>query len=203
MHRFFCTAPPAAHSRKGRLFILSGPSGVGKTTLRQHLLARFPDMDYSVSHTTRSPRPGESEGVDYHFTDADRFRRGIAAGYWAEWAIVHGHYYGTDAAMIERSRRRGRDVLLDIDVQGARQMIANYPESITIFIMPPSLETLRGRIEKRSADAPEVIERRLQNAADEMRQRHGYHHIVINDRLTDAVEALAAIVIQSRNDAEA
>ena len=147
-----------------------------------------------MSTTTRPPREGEVEGVDYWFTDVATFKNGIRQGRWAEWAEVHGNYYGTSAAFIDRERAAGNDVLLDIDVQGASQLRVQYPEAVTIFIMPPSMDVLRQRLEQRGGDAPEVIAKRLANARQEMDRRTDYRYVVVNDRLDVAVDALDAIL---------
>lgn len=178
----------------GRLFIVSAPSGAGKSTLCRRLLSRLPNLRYSVSTTTRPPRKGEVEGQDYFFTDVERFKTAIAAHQWAEWAQVHDHYYGTSAAFIDAQRRAGHDLLLDIDVQGAAQLRTMYPEAVTIFIMPPSMDVLRQRLEQRGADAPEVIEKRLANARREMDQQDSYQYTVVNDRLEDALDELLRII---------
>ena len=187
----------------GRIFIISAPSGAGKSTLCRRLLERLPRLQYSVSSTTRSPRPGEVHGRYYFFTDADTFRAGIQANRWAEWAEVHGNYYGTAAAFIDRERAAGHDVLLDIDVQGAAQLRARYPDAVSIFIMPPSLAVLQQRLEQRGADAPAVIAKRMANARQEMAQRAAYQHTVVNDRLSEALEELIAIIAPRQADGEA
>jgi len=187
----------------GRIFIISAPSGAGKSTLCRRLLERLPSLQYSVSSTTRSPRPGEVQGRDYFFTDADTFRAGIQANRWAEWAEVHGNYYGTAAAFIDRERAAGHDVLLDIDVQGAAQLRTRYPDAVSIFIMPPSLDVLQQRLEQRGADAPEVIAKRMTNARQEMAQRAAYQHTVVNDRLDEALEELIAIIAPRQVDGDA
>ena len=181
-------------SSTGRLFVVSAPSGAGKSTLCRLLMERLPNLHYSVSTTTRPPRNGEIHGRDYFFTDVDTFKAGIKARQWAEWAEVHGHYYGTSAAFIDQERSAGHDLLLDIDVQGAAQLRAMYPEAVTIFIMPPSMAILRQRLEQRGADSPEVIARRLANAREEMAQCNAYQHTVVNDRLEEALEALMHIM---------
>ena len=178
----------------GRLFIVSAPSGAGKSTLCRILLERLPGLRYSISATTRTPRKGERDGVDYRFTDVATFKAGIQAKRWAEWAEVHGNYYGTSADFIDRERAAGHDVLLDIDVQGAAQLRIAYPDAITIFIMPPSSAVLRQRMEQRGADPPEIIDRRMANAEKEMAQRNTYRHIIVNDRLEAAADALISIV---------
>jgi guanylate kinase len=188
-------APPA---RRGLLFIVSAPSGAGKTTLCRALRQRFPDLVYSVSHTTRLPRPGEEDGKDYHFISRAEFEKGVTKAEWAEWARVHDNYYGTSARFLDHARAEGRDLLLDIDVQGTRQIIERYPESVTIFIMPPSLAVLRRRLQGRGTDAAEAIERRIAAAATEMDQRHLYRHVVINDDLAAAEAAFIGIVDQYR-----
>ena len=179
---------------EGNLFIISAPSGAGKTTLCNALLKRFPDICYSVSHTTRPPRGNEKQGVDYFFIQKKEFETNLQQGYWAEWAEVHGNFYATSHKFLTRNLKRGRDILLDIDVQGTRQILKNYPDSITIFVMPPSLEMLRLRLESRGTDSQEAIERRLRDASKEMQQRHLYRHIVVNDRLNEAVDHLVNIV---------
>jgi len=183
----------------GRLFIISAPSGAGKSTLCDALLEKYGDMLYSISHTTRRPRGNERDGVEYYFIDEKKFLEGIDKGKWAEWAIVHGNHYGTSAEFIDRKLGEGRDILLDIDVQGAEQIVKRYPDGITIFIMPPSLETIRERMAKRNTDTPDVIERRVQNAVQEMARKDRYRHIIVNDRLEDAVAELISLVGGYRN----
>jgi len=176
------------------MFILSAPSGAGKTTLGRALRKTFPHIRYSVSHTTRPPRLGETDGVDYFFISRDQFEDGIRLNRWAEWARVHGYYYGTSATYLDQTLADGHDVLLDIDVQGTRQLLERYPDSIPIFIMPPDLEVLRKRLETRGTDSPEVIAKRLAAAEEEINQKHIYRHIVINDRLPEAAAALCDVI---------
>ena len=183
----------------GVLFIISAPSGAGKSTLCRAVLNRFSDLVYSVSYTTRSLRGGEQNGVDYHFISKDEFEKGISQGRWAEWAEVHDHYYGTCADFLDGELNAGRDILLDIDIQGAGQILQRYPDSVTIFIMPPSLKALKARLQSRGTDSPEVIAVRLKNAQDEIAQKDVYRHIIINDRLTDAIAELIAIFERYRS----
>jgi guanylate kinase len=180
--------------RPGLLFILSAPSGAGKSTLCRAVLDHFPDMLYSISYTTRQPRKGERDGVHYYFIARDEFKKGIERGQWAEWAQVHDNYYGTSADLLDRGLNGGQDILLDIDVQGMGQIQASYPAGITIFIMPPSLEILRCRLEARGTDSSEVIAVRLRNAQQEMAQKDRYRHIIINDQLADATAELIGII---------
>ena len=185
--------------KPGVLFIISAPSGAGKSTLCRAVLNRFSDLIYSVSYTTRSQRGGEQNGVDYHFISKDEFEEGIAQGRWAEWAEVHDHYYGTCADFLDRELNAGRDILLDIDIQGTGQIMQRYPDGVTIFIMPPSLETLKSRLLSRGTDSPEVIAVRLKNAQEEIAQKDVYRHIITNDRLTDAVAELIVIFERYRS----
>ena len=179
---------------RGRLFIISAPSGTGKTTLCSAVLDRFPDMIFSVSYTTRKPRNGEKSGIDYHFIKKKDFKDKIEDGKWAEWAEVHGNYYGTSAELLDKGLDSGRDILLDIDVQGTILILKRYPESITIFVMPPSIEELKRRLELRNTDSSEVIVRRLENAKMEMAKKDLYRHVIINDQLPVAIEQLIAII---------
>lgn len=187
------------HSKKmnrniGHLFIISAPSGAGKTTLSRAALDHFDDMLYSISYTTRKSRGREKDGVDYYFISENDFNKRIESGKWAEWAEVHGNFYGTSAKFLDKGLASGHDILLDIDIQGTIQMLKRYPDSITIFIMPPSLETLRNRLVLRGTDSEEVVERRLQNAQKEMERKDLYRHIIVNDRLSAAIEELISIV---------
>jgi guanylate kinase len=197
-------SPPSqdggARHPTGRLFIISAPSGAGKSTLCRAVRQRLPDLRYSVSHTTRSPRGGEKNGVDYYFITETAFRKGINTDMWAEWAIVHGNYYGTSAEFIDRTLGKGCDVLLDIDVQGMEQILKRYPDSVTIFIMPPSLAVLQHRLQLRGTDSAASISERLDNTAAEIKRRQHYRHIVVNDRLEEAVEELTAIIAAGRTD---
>ncbi len=176
------------------LFILSAPSGAGKTTLCSALLTEFPDIRYSISYTARAPRLGETDGKDYHFISEEAFVKGIEENHWAEWAKVHDNYYGTSACFLDETLASGVDVLLDIDVQGMLKIIPRYPDAVTIFIMPPSMETLSERLKNRGTDSREVIAKRLKNAEGEISQCHHYRHIIINDDLQKATAELFGII---------
>lgn len=178
---------------KGKLFVVSAPSGAGKTTLVREVLARFPSVAYSVSHTTRSPREGEVHGQDYFFTDTVKFEAMIEKGHWLEWAKVHGNFYGTSRLFVDEKLARGVNLLLDIDVQGARQIMESGLSPVLIFIMPPSLDVLCQRLEIRGTDAREVIDQRMKNAKKEMAQASLYKHLVVNDELDQAVGQLSEI----------
>jgi len=179
--------------KRGHLFIISAPSGAGKTTIAKAVLKQFTDMLYSISYTTRKPRAEERDGVDYHFISKQDFKKGIKKGRWAEWAEVYGNYYGTSTEFIEKSLSSGCDILLDIDVQGTLQILKHYPDSVTIFILPPSVKALRKRLEMRASDSKAVIEKRLENARNEMAQKKMYRHIIVNDKLFAAIEEISAI----------
>lgn len=180
----------------GTLYIVSAPSGAGKTTLCRALLDKCAEMEYSVSYTTRKPRDGEVNGVDYYFISKEEFRKRIEDGMWAEWAEVHGNYYGTSAEFIDKKVLAGKEILLDIDVQGAVQIMKRYPESVSIFVMPPepALDTLEERMKSRGTDSEEVILKRLVNAKKEMEKRDLYKHVIVNDDLSEAVRLLVDLV---------
>lgn len=181
--------PKSAH-----LFIISAPSGGGKTTLCREVRKRFPDMLYSISYTTRKPRKEEQEGRDYHFINKKEFKARIDDERWAEWALVYGNYYGTAADFLEAGLIAGRDILLDLDVQGTRQLLKRYAECVSIFVRPPSLEVLRQRLENRGSDSAETIAIRLRNAEKEIAQQNLYHHVIVNDHLDDAILELISII---------
>lgn len=193
-----CDSRPSEFTDKGKkaghLFIISAPSGAGKTTLVKAVLDRFKDMVYSVSYTTRKPRNGEKNGADYYFIEKKGFKKKIKQKLWAEWANVHGNYYGTSAEFLDRCVLSGQNVLLDIDVQGTIQLLERYPDSITIFIAPPSLAILKKRLEKRGTDSKDAIEKRLLNSEKEMAQKHLYRYVIVNDQLSLAVDTLVDII---------
>lgn len=181
--------------REGILFVISAPSGAGKTTLCKEIIDFFPSLRHSVSYTTRPRRSAEADGVDYHFVSRTVFEDMIARGAFAEWAEVHGNRYGTAVETLERCRSEGHDVLLDIDCQGARQLKASCAQGVFIFILPPSLNELQRRLNGRNTDAPEVIARRIANARDEIREAVWYDYVVVNEDLQQALTELKAIVI--------
>jgi guanylate kinase len=188
------SAPGGRAEKSGLLFILSAPSGAGKSTLCSAVLNRFPDLVYSVSYTTRSPRQGERNAEDYFFIDRSEFEAGIDQGRWAEWAEVHGNYYGTSMDTLNRELHQGRDILLDIDVQGMRQIQEKFPEGITIFIMPPSLDTLKRRLISRGTESAGAIAVRLKNAQEEISDRDLYRHVIVNDQLPKAIDELIKLI---------
>lgn len=185
--------------RRGILYVISAPSGAGKSTLCRELLDIFQELRHSVSSTTRTARPGEVEGRDYHFVSREEFLRMIEAGEFAEWAEVHGNLYGTSLKTLQKCREDGIDLILDIDCQGAAQLKEKQVEGVNIFILPPSYKELRSRLEGRGSDSPDVIEKRLVNAEDEIRQAGWYDYIVVNDIFSRAVEDLKSIVIAERH----
>ena len=174
--------------------ILSAPSGGGKTTIAHQLLAVRNDVGYSVSCTTRPPRDGEVDGRDYHFRSLKDFKRGQAAGEFAESAEVHGHLYGTLRAEVERVLSSGKHVIMDIDVQGARQFAAAFPGSVLIFILPPSAEALIARLEARGTEDPKSLIRRFRSAKDELKAIDLYQYVVVNDEVDSAVAAISSII---------
>jgi guanylate kinase len=177
-----------------RVFVITGPSGVGKGTLIRGLMERHPQLELSVSATTRGPRPGEQDGVDYHFLTREEFDRRVAEGDFVEHADYAGRSYGTLRSELERRVDAGTPVVLEIEVQGARQVRAAMPEAVQVFIAPPSLDALRTRLIGRGTDDAEEVERRLQVAEEELAAQPEFAHVVVNDRLEDALAQLAAVV---------
>jgi guanylate kinase len=177
-----------------RVLVITGPSGVGKGTLIRALLARHRKLELAVSATTRAPRPGERDGVDYHFLDEAEFRRRVEAGEFVEHACYAGHLYGTLRAELDRRTEAGSPVVLEIEVEGARQVRTAIPDAVQVFIAPPSLEALRMRLLTRGTDDRAEVAERLQTARRELEARSEFRHVVVNDRLEDAVAALDEIV---------
>jgi guanylate kinase len=183
-----------------RVFVITGPSGVGKGTLIRTLRERLPELELSVSATTRAPRPGERDGVDYHFLGDADFQRRVDAGEFVEHATYSGRRYGTLRAELERHIAAGHPVVLEIELQGARQVRETLPEALQVFIAPPSLEALRARLVGRGTDDEEQVAARLRVAEEELAAQHEFGHVVVNDRLEDAVEELLAIVQAALED---
>jgi len=184
--------------RLGLCLVISAPSGAGKSTLVERLRAEFPHFAYSISCTTRAPRGEEKDGKDYHFLTREEFVTRREAGYFAEWAEVHANLYGTPKAPVEEHLASGRDVLFDIDVQGALQVKSVFPQGLFVFIMPPSREELERRLRGRGTDSGEAIARRLGNALGELRQAGQFDYLIVNDDLDTAVDELRAIYVAGR-----
>ena len=186
---------------RGDLFIVSSPSGAGKTTLIRRVLEDpriGGTLHFSVSHTTRPPRTGERDGVEYHFVDEAGFRAIEQSGGFLEWAVVHGNLYGTSRAEVEPRLEKGLDVLLDIDVQGARQVRSHVPEAVKVIVFPPSREVLEARLKARASDTPEVVRRRLAAARKEMEEWGEFDYAIINEDLEVAVDELRSILVARR-----
>ncbi|PKO85573.1 MAG: guanylate kinase [Betaproteobacteria bacterium HGW-Betaproteobacteria-12] len=182
----------------GNLYVVAAPSGGGKTTLVRLLLENEPEVQLSISYTTRDPRPGEQEGREYHFVDSAEFRAMIDRHDFLEWAEVHGNFYGTSKKWIADRLAAGADVLLEIDWQGAQQVRALFPAAIGVFILPPSMDELTRRLTGRGTDSSEVISRRLAAAQAEMRHVGEFDYVIINDQLAQALDDLRAVVRASR-----
>jgi guanylate kinase len=184
--------------RRGNIIVLSAPSGTGKTTLVRRLMEAVPDLAFSVSCTTRAPRAGEKNGRDYYFVSRKQFQRMVRRGEFAEWANVFGEFYGTTRKQLREAQSAGRDILLDIDVQGRRQLKRRLPEAVSIFVLPPSFRELSLRLRRRSGDSHEAIARRLRDSGREISSWKEYDYLIVNDRVSRAVEGLAAIVKAAR-----
>ena len=181
-------------AEKGKLIVISGPSGAGKSTVVNRAIRGRDDMCFSTSVTTRSPRPGEVDGKDYFFIDEERFQEMVENGELLEHARYVAHSYGTPKAFVEKQMAAGFNVILDIEVQGARQVKERSPESVLIFILPPSMEELRRRLENRGTDSAEVIDARLRRAREELKEASIYDYIIVNDKLDEAAAEFAAIL---------
>lgn len=188
------SAGPTAGAGAGSLFVVVAPSGAGKTTLVRALLEQRPGVELSVSCTTRAPRAGERDGVDYRFVDRAEFERLRSAGEFLEWAEVHGNLYGTSRRWIASRLAEGRDIVLEIDWQGALQVQAIFPDAIGVFIAPPSMQALRERLERRGQDGTDVIERRMLAAREELAQAPTFQYVIINQEFRTALEQLSSIV---------
>lgn len=179
------------------LFVVTGPSGSGKSTIVHHVLSDLRNVQFSVSHTTRPKRNSEEDGREYYFVSDKEFERMIARKRFVEWAVVHGHYYGTSKKEVEDKRER-KDVILDVDVQGAAQIRKKYKKAVFVFVLPPRFQELKRRLEERGADSPAVIRQRLRDAKKEIREYVHFGYIVVNDRLDKAVLELESIILSVR-----
>lgn len=180
------------------LVVVSAPSGAGKTSLCEWVVTAVPNLAHSVSFTTRPPRPDEKDGRDYHFVDEGKFRAMAERGDFAEWAVVHGHLYGTSQALLERHAAAGQDVVLDIDTQGAAILRGVHPDAVSIFVIPPSWAKLEERLRRRQSDTEADIQRRLQRAREEVKHYAEYQYVIVNDVFTRAAEELKAIILAER-----
>lgn len=184
--------------RNGLVFIVSGPSGSGKTTVVEHLLKTLPDIYFSVSYTTRGPRAGERDGREYHFVRREQFEAMIVREELLEYATVFGDLYGTPRGVVAEAQRQGKDLLLDIDVQGTRQVKAKLPEAVAILLLPPSAQELERRLRSRAQDSAEVMQRRLERARQEIENYNAYDYVVVNRSLPEACTQVEAIVVAER-----
>ena len=184
---------------KGKLLVLSGPSGVGKGTVLGELMKRRGDMCFSVSATTRAPRPGERDGVDYFYLSGEQFQELIASEGFLEYACYVDNFYGTPRAFVEQKLEEGKTVVLDIEVQGARNVTAAMPEAVSVYLIPPSFEELERRLRGRGTETEEVIQGRLERAVEEARQADFYQYIVVNDNLEEAVQKMDAILTAAQS----
>jgi len=186
--------------KEGQLFILSAPSGTGKTTILKRVMANVTNLGFSISHTTRAPRKGEQNGVDYHFVTVAEFQTMRENNLFLEWAEVHGNFYGTSRPAVLEQLESGQDIILDIDVQGAAIIAADATvHGVSVFVAPPSLSELEKRLRGRGTDTNETIELRLNNAAKEMDATESYDYLVINDDLEEAVSTLQSVIIAERS----
>lgn len=176
------------------LIVISGPSGAGKSTLRSKLLQNHPELTYSISYTTRKPRPNEKDGVDYFFVSVDEFKKLISEDDFIEYAIVYGNYYGTSKSQVEKVIESGKPIILEVDVQGAENIIKEYPDCCSIFIAPPSLEVLISRFDSRGTENLQEKEKRLNEAANELLKQQIFKYVLINDKLEDSYNNLENII---------
>ena len=178
--------------------MISAPSGTGKTTVLKRIMRDLPEIRFSVSYTTRPPRPDEEEGVDYYFILRGEFQEMIQAGAFAEWMEVHGNYYGTSRALLEECLTRDIDVILDIDTHGAEQIHRRYRDGVFIFILPPGIGDLKERLTRRGSESQEMIDLRLRNASKEIEKMKNYDYVVINEQIDEAVERIKAIILAEK-----
>jgi len=183
---------------RGMLIVVSSPSGGGKGTLIDRVLKTVPNLSYSVSFTTRAPRPAEEDGREYFFIDRAAFEQMIERGEFLEWADVYGHLYGTNCNQVERERAAGHDIILEIDVQGAESIREKIPDAVSIFILPPSFELLRGRLLARGTDSAEALEKRMRGAPSEVEQYRHFQYVILNDDINRASQQLASVIYAER-----
>jgi guanylate kinase len=184
--------------RSGGFYIVSAPSGTGKTTVLREVMRELPDVAFSVSYTTRACRSGEKEGVDYHFVSRNEFETMVQKGAFAEWTDVHGNYYGTPKAFLDDCLARGVEVVLDIDTRGTEQIQQAYPRGVSIFILPPGLADLKERLTQRGSESQEMIDLRLRNAAIEIERIDQYDYVVVNEAIEKAAERIKSIIVAER-----
>jgi len=184
--------------RAGSVIVISAPSGTGKSTVLKRVLVSVAGLSFSVSHTTRTPRPGERHGRDYFFVSPVQFKRMVAAESFVEWAEVHGNLYGTSWKALRKAHNSGEDIVLDIDVQGHCQVRRRLPDAVSIFLLPPSLAELARRLRRRHSDSREVIENRLKAARQEISHWSDYDYLVVNDRVSSAVRAVKTVILAAR-----
>jgi guanylate kinase len=194
-------SPPSQAGSPGLLMVVSAPSGAGKTSISREMLRLFPDIRFSVSCTTRPPRPGEIDGKDYHFISPDSFRERIAKGEFVEWVENYGQLYGTSKKTLDPFLEQGRDLILDIESRGARAIRGHYPDAVCIFILPPSLAELKARMAKRG-ESDAVMQRRLRTSLDEIREAMWYDYVIFNDRLPEAVDRFRAVYLAEKSRRE-
>jgi guanylate kinase len=185
-------------SMTGQIFVFSAPSGAGKSTIAEALIERFDSLAYSISHTSRPPRGAEQDGVDYHFVNRSTFKEMIEKNAFLEWAQVHGHLYGTSLEAVQRQMSAGSDILMDVDVQGGRNVKTRFPHAFLIFLLPPSLKILEKRLKARGTDDLVVIQKRMAQASEEIKNCSWYDYIVINDDLEKAILEAQSIILSSR-----
>ena len=184
---------------KGQIFVITAPSGTGKTTIIKNILEKDAgEIGYSISHTTRKPRKGESHGLHYYFVDRENFERMIEAHEFVEWAVVYDHLYGTSISSINRELSSGKDLLMDVDIQGSQEIKRQFPDSLSIFILPPSLDILKERLQKRSPNNKMNMGLRLKKAGEEIQRCRDYDFIIINDDLKKAIKEIEAIIVAQR-----
>jgi guanylate kinase len=190
--------PYITETGRGLVFVISAPSGTGKTTLVKEVIQQLPGLQFSVSFTTRLPRPNEREGEDYHFVSHAVFQRIVEKNEFLEWAEVLGNRYGTPRSDLKKLESEGIDLILDVDTQGAKKAMKEIDQPILIYLLPPSLKVLRERLLNRGVDSLEMVKFRLSNARKDIEEAYWYHYVVVNDRIGDAIEKLKSIIISER-----